>query len=536
MTRTRFAPSPTGSLHIGGVRTALYCLLWARKTGGRFLLRIEDTDQARSTEEAANGILRDMKWVGLDWDEGPEVGGPVGPYFQSQRLATYDRYIGDLMAAGKAYHAYETGDELTAERKAAEAKKETFLYRRREYSKDDLARFEAEGRKPVVRLLAPRDAITVADRVLGDVTVPGEQLDDLVLRKADGFPTYHFAVVVDDQLMGVELVLRGQEHLMNTHKHEGICRAFGWTRPECAHLPLINNPTGTKMSKRDKAKIAREAAKAAVKAGTAPADLADRAGVSLTEMTAFLDKKSDSVPTAEALARVLGLQLPMIEVADFRRGGYLPEALLNYLLLLGWNPGNDREFYTLDEMVDAFDIERINKTAAKFDPAKLEWMNGEYMKRLPVERLLDLHDQYLAVWPASPMQGLSRASREPIFALWRERAATFSKMDEMAGFLFRRPASYDERAVKKHLADGGLDRLAQAHAAFDATDDWTAAGLEAAVAPLTDGTPQGMGRFAQPLRVAITGTAVSPPIYDVLAYLGRDEVLARIADAREKLA
>ncbi len=535
MTRTRFAPSPTGSLHIGGVRTALYCLLWARKTGGRFLLRIEDTDQARSTEEAANGILRDMKWVGLDWDEGPEVGGDDGPYFQSQRLATYDRYIGELLDAGKAYHAYETGDELTAERKAAEAAKETFLYRRRTYTAEDMARFEAEGRKPVVRLIAPRYPITVADRVLGEVTVPGEQLDDLVLRKADGFPTYHFAVVVDDELMEVELVLRGQEHLMNTHKHEGICRAFGWTRAECAHLPLISNPSGTKMSKRDKAKVAREAARTAVKGGTAVADLADRAGLSLTEMTAFLDKKSDAVPSAEALARALGLELPMIEVADFRRGGYLPEALLNYLLLLGWNPGNDRELYSLDEMVESFDIDRINKTAAKFDPAKLEWMNGEYMKRLPLERLLDLHDQYLAVRPGSPMQGMSRASREPIFALWRERAATFAKMDDMAAFLFHRPSSYDERAVKKHLADGGIERLAAAHTAFEGAE-WTAAGLEAAIAPLTDGTPQGMGRFAQPLRVAITGTAVSPPIYDVLAYLGKEESLARIADAREKLA
>jgi glutamyl/glutaminyl-tRNA synthetase len=534
MARTRFAPSPTGSLHVGGARTALYCLLWARRTGSPFLLRIEDTDQVRSTDEAARGIVRDLQWLGLLWDEGPEVGGPAGPYFQSQRLAIYDRYVDALLASGHAYEAWEDKSELEALRAAAEARKETFRYTRRPYAADEVAGWRAAGRAPVVRLAAPTHAVTVPDAVLGDVTVAADHLDDIVIRKADGFPTYHFAVVIDDHLMGVDLILRGQEHLMNTHKHEGIYEALGWRHPGVGHLPLIFNPAGAKMSKRDKAKVAREAAKARAKAEQHGDDwrwLAVSTGYSAAEIQAFADKKSDGVAIAEAIAKALGVALPLIEVQDYRKAGYVPEALLNYLLLLGWNPGNDREFYTVDEMVAEFDLSRINKTSARFDPAKVQWMNGEYLKRLPLDALLARHDQYLEVRPDSPLGALDRDRRASVLSLWRERCATFAEIDAAARFLFHRPLGYDPKAAAKHFADGGLDRLATAGAAF-ADVAWDARTLESALLPLTDGTPAGMGRFAQPLRVAITGTAVSPPIFDVLAWLGRDEVLARIAAAQ----
>jgi glutamyl-tRNA synthetase len=522
MARTRFAPSPTGSLHIGGVRTALYSLLQARASEGKFLLRIEDTDQVRSTEEASLGIVRDLHWLGLEWDEGPEVGGPTGPYHQSQRLSLYDEYLAKLLDSGHAYLAWETKEELDAERQTAIAAKATFVYRRRPYTPEQLARFEAEGRVPVVRVRAPAHDVVVHDEVLGDVTVEAAQLDDIVVRKADGFPTYHYAVVIDDHLMAVDLILRGQEHLMNTHKHAGIYEAFGWTPPRCGHLPLINNPAGAKMSKRDKAKVAREAARKA-----APEALS-ATGFAPEELSAFIAKKNDGVAIAEAIAHALGVELPLIEVNDFRKAGYLPEALLNYLLLLGWNPGNDREMYTLAEMIEAFSLDRINKTAARFDPVKLRWMNHEYLKKLPLERLLFLHDQYLAAIPESPMAGLPADRRAQVFAMYRERAATFAEMDEMGAFLFRAPRRYDEKAVKKHLDGGGWERLAQARESLGAVRDWSSSALEAAILPHTDGTGPGMGQYAQPLRVAITGTAVSPPIYDVLAWLGREESLARI--------
>jgi glutamyl/glutaminyl-tRNA synthetase len=526
--RTRFAPSPTGSLHVGGVRTALYCWLYARKTGGQFLLRIEDTDQVRSTDEATKGIVRDLRWVGLDWDEGPEVGGPDGPYLQSQRLALYDSWIDTLLASGAAYEAWDDRSELEARRKEAEARKETFLYRRQPISDEQIARYKAEGRKPVVRLAFPPGEISVHDAVLGDVVVPGEQLDDLVLRKADGFPTYHYAVVIDDHHMHVDLVLRGQEHLMNTHKHVGIYRALGWAHPQVGHLPLIFNPKGQKMSKREKAQIAREAARKRLESDPTwrPAGVGD-------ELAAFVAKKTDAIATAEAIARDLGVELPLIEVMDYRKAGYVPEALLNYLLLLGWHAPDDREFYTLAEAVDAFDLDRINKTSARFDPVKLRWMNGEWLWRLDPATLERRLGEWLEVRPESALHALPAERRRSLVELWRGRAATFSELETAARFLFEPPTAFDPKAVAKHLADGGLERLDTAIDALSrAAGD--AAALEAAVAPLTDGTGPGMGRYAQPLRVALTGTAVSPPIFDVLAWLGA-EAVPRLRDARARL-
>lgn len=510
--RTRFAPSPTGSLHVGGVRTALYCLLTARVTRGAFLLRIEDTDRVRSTDEAARGIVRDLEWVGLPWDE--------GPFYQSQRLALYQEHARRLVATGHAYEAWESPQELDRERKLAEARKENFRYRRRAYGEADLARFLEEGRRPVIRLAAPEKAVTVADVILGPVTVEAGGIDDFVLIKADGFPTYHFAVVVDDHEMGITLVLRGQEHLMNTHKHALIYEAFGWTPPAHGHLPLIFNAAGAKMSKRDKAKVAREALKKAPDTavpGVDPRDLAD-----------FQARRNDSVPVATAVAKALGVDLPMIEVQDYRVAGYLPEGLLNYLGLLGWSPGDDRELLTLDDLVASFSLDRVIKTPARFDTDKLGWINGEYLKSLPEAVLLRRLAQWLEVVD-SPVARLSDDRRKALLAMYRPRARTFVELERLAAFFFRPPVAWDPKQVDKHLAtDGGWDRLRQARDALAAVDPWDAAALQASVEGLVAASGAGIGKWAQPIRIAVTGDGVSPEIFETLGFLGRDETLARV--------
>jgi len=530
--RTRFAPSPTGSLHIGGVRTALYCLLWAKHTGGQFLLRIEDTDLSRSTDESARGIVEDLKWVGLDWDEGPVVEGPVGPYYQSQRLEKYNEHIDQLLASGNAYLAWENREELGVMRKAAEAEKRTFRYRKRSYSDTEIAAWEAEGRKPVVRMSAPGRDITVADRVLGDVTIVAAELDDIVIRKADGFPTYHFAVVVDDHFMNVDLVLRGQEHLMNTHKHEGIYDALGWKPTATGHLPLIFNPSGSRMSKRDKAKAARAAARETAKTEGHPKGdwgwLAQRTELPLDDLRRFMKKKHDRVSTANAIAKVLNLDLPMIDVSDFRKGGYLPEALINYLALLGWSPGDDREILTMDEMIEAFSIDRITKTPARFDPDKLRWMNGEYMRALPQERVLALLDAWLEL-VETPIKQATPAQRQLLLAMHRQRMTTFADFAASARFYFVAPTAYNAKSAKKHLLKGGgVDRLRLTRAALEDVGRWEVDSLERHLNALCEQTGSKLGKFAQPLRIAVSGAAVTPPIFDVLAFLGRDEVLNRV--------
>lgn len=531
--RTRFAPSPTGSLHVGGARTALYCLLHARHHGGRFLLRVEDTDRARSSEEAAEGILRDLTWLGLDWDEGPGKPDPdgTGPYFQSQRLALYDEALASLVAADRAYEAWDSSAELAAARDAALAAKQNFRYRRRTWTDDEVAAFRAEGREPVLRFQAPDHAVHHDDAVLGRVTLEADDLDDLVIRKADGFPTYHFAVVVDDHLMGVTMVLRGQEHLMNTHKHLGLYDALGWTPPEHGHLPIIMNPTGGKMSKRNKAQAARAAARAAADGRDGWQWLADATGLPLDVVDTFQRKKHDRVDVAEAIAAALEVELPMIEVHDFRKGGYLPEALVNYLGLLGWSPGDDREILSLDDMATAWDLGRVNKTSARFDPDKLRWMNGEYVKASSIDHLVAAQDSYLEARPDSPCAGAPEALRRELLALYQPRIATFADLDVQARFFFEDPTSWDDKAVAKHLLKGdGLARLADLARLLEGIDDddWNATDLVASLEGFAAAKDVGMGKVAQPLRVAVTGAGVSPGIGETLALLGKATTVRRL--------
>ncbi|TVQ92062.1 MAG: glutamate--tRNA ligase [Deltaproteobacteria bacterium] len=538
---TRFAPSPTGSLHVGGARTALYCLLHARHFDGTFLLRIEDTDRARSTVESTVGILRDLAWLGLEWDEGPGKDRGHGPYFQSERLHLYGPYFDQLLAEGHAYEAFDTREELQAAREAALATKQDFRYRDPGLSPEQIEAFKAEGRPSVLRLRAPDHAIRVHDEVLGEVVTNATHLEDIVIRKADGYPTYHFGVVIDDTLMKVTLVMRGQEHLLNTPKHLGLYQALGWEPPAYAHLPLIFNPQGSKMSKRDKARHARaEARKALKERGEDIPTMAARIGVEPAELQDFMKKKSDSIPTSEAIASDLGLELPMIEVMDFRRAGYLPEALNNYLALLGWNPGPDpttgeeREIFSLDELIERWDLARVGKTSARFDPEKLRWMNGEYLRSLPDEVLSVRLEQWLEVCD-SALPDLPRTLRRAVITLYRPRANTFCELEAAARWMWTPPTDYNPKAVKKWIRRGeGLQNLRAARAVLDRCP-WTEDALEEALTGLAQRREVKLGFVAQPIRIALSGDAATPGLWEVLVALDRTDVIARIDRCLEAL-
>ena len=547
---TRFAPSPTGLLHIGGARTALFAWAYAKGRGGRFVLRIEDTDQQRFSAESEQQILESLAWMGIGWDDGPELASPagetfggdsrnVGPYHQAQRLPIYTEHLDRLLDEEKAYHAFESPEELDALRAAARAEKKAFRYNRAalDIPKDERLRRAAAGERCVVRFKMPDEAITVVDEVLGDVTIQPEDMDDLVIRKADGFPTYHFACVIDDELMGVTHVIRGQEHLINTPKHVALQRALGFRTPSYAHLPLIMNPEGSKMSKRDKDKAARHAAKQANLASSPVAAVSD------DELATWMKDSKSQLPTSalEALAGELSLQLPEINVDDFRRAGYLPETLCNFLSLLGWSPGDDLEKFDNEFLKERFDLPRIVKTAARFDRKKLLAFNTDAITGLPA-------DEFASRWRAwcvtEAPELLAKLSDEQ-FALMAQanqpRSKTFVDAAGFCSFLLLETdaIAYDPKAVKKfiHKNDSaGLGVLRELRGALDAVAAWEPAAIQSAVEAFAENRELGMGAVAQPLRIACTGTSVSPPIDATLASLGKEAVLARIDRAIEHLA
>lgn len=531
MVKTRFAPSPTGFLHVGGARTALYSWLFAQQRIRKgepagFVLRIEDTDQVRSTAESAAGILADLQWLGLNWDEGPVPGAPKNDYFQSTRLELYNRHLQELLDKGLAYEAFESREQLAELKKNIEAQKLPFRYR-----KDMPGRQLApqEGVKPVIRFAMPYKDITVHDLILGDVTVRAAEHDDIVIRKADGFPTYHFAVVIDDHYMGITHVLRAQEHLMNTFKHLGLYEALGWTPPEHAHLPLVFNMDNSKMSKREKAKVTRAAIQ---QAGIKDySDLAARSGLPLRDIQEFMSKKSDAVEIAVKLAAVTQTRLPEIDVQDFRKSGYLPEALLNFIALVGWAPGQDREIITMDQMIELFSLDGIQKTNARFDRKKLAWMNGEYIRKSSLDHLANAVASYAAV-ADTPLKNASCDVVKELLAMYQERMVTIAEMDANARFFFEEPA-YDPKAVEKHIRNNnGIDFLKSIQEILAAipAEDWNKQGLaEPMERVLALGDRRGAA--AQPLRVALSGGPISPPMLETVALLGREKTLARITGA-----
>ena len=536
---TRFAPSPSGHLHVGGARSALFCWAFAHGRGGRFILRIEDTDQKRSSDAASVGFLKDLAWLGIAWDEGPEYegcgGGPSGPYFQSQRLDIYNREFARLIESGAAYYAFDTPAELEAMRAEAKARGVAYRYdRTRAVSrpKAEVDAMLAAGTPAVIRFRTPEGPITIRDEILGEATLPAGEVDDFVIRKADGFPTYHFAVVVDDALMGVTHVLRAQEHFNNTAKHMVLQDALGYPRPIYGHMPLIVNPDGSKMSKRDKDKVLRKAVKergiAAPPGGCVPAE---RWATWLADSAVQLD-----LDEANALAASLDVALPEINVDDFRRSGYLPEVLCNFLALNGWSPGQNVEKFDNAFLAERFDLKRVVKTPAKFDRVKLLSFNCDAITGMPLERYVALSRAHGHAYHPAFMARLDNAQFDALAAASQPRSKTLEDLFRSNRFLAMADDEIrwsDTKAVKKHLLDGspsGLDHVRALRGVLDGVAaPWTSAALEAAITAYAQSAAEGqLGKVAQPLRVAVSGGTVSPPIFDTLAILGRDSALARI--------
>jgi glutamyl-tRNA synthetase len=462
--RTRFAPSPTGYLHIGGARTALYCWLEARHRGGQFILRIEDTDRERSTDAAVQAILDGMHWLGLDPDE--------GPHYQTQRMDRYRGVAQQLIDAGKAYWAYESKEDLDAMRAAMKERGEKPRYDGR--ARDQGLAYRDDPNR-VLRFKGPQSgSVVFEDKIKGRIEWANAELDDLVLLRSDGFPTYNFAVVVDDIDMGITEVIRGDDHVNNTPRQINLYEALGAKPPVFAHLPMILGPDGQKLSKRHGA----------------------------------------------------------VGVMQYREDGYLPHALLNYLVRLGWSHG-DQEIFSIQEMIDLFDVSNVHHSAARFDFAKLGWLNQQYLKNddpLDVARELAWHMDRIGIDPSAGGPPLV----DVVLAL-RERVQTLKAMAEQARIWYAPIESWDEKAVAKHLrADGAADVLRAMHAKLAALPEWKPEAIHALVAEVATDRGIGMGKVAQPLRVSMTGTAVSPSIEQTVFLAGRDVALKRIDDAIER--
>ena len=541
--KTRFAPSPTGHLHVGGARTAIYCWAFAKAHQGKFLLRIEDTDQNRSSDQATTGFFNDLQWLNILWDEGPTFeeagGGNEGPYFQSQRLDLYNEQLQRLLDAGMAYYAFETPEELSKERKRARKEKRAYRYNRAslELTPETVDHFLDEGKPHVVRFKVPEGGpLTVTDCVVGDVTVERTEVDDFVIFKGDGFPTYHFAVVVDDALMEVTHVLRGQEHLNNTFKHILLQEALGFDQPTYAHISLIFNPDGSKMSKRDKDKTLRKFVRE--NSIESPPENC----ISEEAWTTWQSSKDNQLETKDAtkLADTLGVELPEINVDDFKQAGYMPEVLLNYLCLLGWSPGNDIEQFDADFLVETFSLDRIVKSPAKFDRAKLLAFNLDALQKLSGEEF----EARLLVWCQEYAPDFAALNNFSLFASANhERSKTFRDATITSSFLVEDDEAIswpESKPVKKALLKGevsGLSRMPAIITAFKELEVWNAETIDGCLHALADEIADGnLGKVAQPVRVAVAGGPVSPPIGDTLVLLGKKSTMRRLERCHEHFA
>ena len=458
--RTRFAPSPTGFLHIGGLRTALFCWLFARRHSGKFILRIEDTDLERSTDEAIQQILDGLEWAGLKHDE--------GPFFQTKRFDRYQEVIDQLLAQGAAYRCYCTKEELEQLRAEQTARGEKPRYDGRWRDRTD----SRPGIPPVVRFKNPTAGeVIVNDVVHGKVAFQNSELDDLIIARSDGSPTYNFCVVVDDMDMQISHVIRGDDHLNNTPRQMNMLLALGASVPVYAHLPMILGSDGAKLSKRHGA----------------------------------------------------------VSVLQYRDEGFLPEALLNYLVRLGWSHG-DQEIFSIEEMIRFFDIADVNKSASAFNGEKLAWLNQQHMMHAPAARLVAPLRWHLQ---REGIEAHDDAQLEQIVVAQRERAKTIKEMSANSKFFFRAPESYDEKAIRKHITPEVTALLPQLAEELSSLFEWSAPAIHAVISGLAARENISLGKLAQPLRLAVCGGTVSPPIDATLAILGRDETLSRLAKARE---
>jgi glutamyl-tRNA synthetase len=517
--RTRFAPSPTGFLHIGGVRTALFNWLFSRHAGGRYLLRIDDTDQQRNIEAALAPILHGFHWLGLDWDEGPEVGGPCAPYFQSQRSARYQAAVDRLLEGGFAYRDFASAPEMEAERKAAEASKAQFQYSRRfmAVTEADRARFVGEGRAAVIRLKMPREGkLALPDLVRGIVEFEWAQEADHVIQRTDGSFIYHLANVVDDHDFGITHVIRAEEHLSNTPRQVFMVQALGYPQPQYAHLPYVAEPgSKRKLSKR--------------------------------KLDAYL-KNQDFARVHQhgtAIAAAIGLETAAetfnpVTVDFYEQVGYLPEAIINYLLLLGWSLDDRTEFFTREQMVESFSLERVNPGPASFDPTKLVAFQAHYMKALPlpdkVARMLPFLERAGLVKP--PITSALEQKVARVIEVLGDRLKVFGDIVLQAGIFFGdelTQLTYDEKAfAKRVLPPGTPERLAGYRRWLAGRSAFDAGSLERDTQAFLTENSLALGDIVHAVRVAITGSATGPGLFDCLALLGQEVSLRRIDQALAK--
>ena len=469
--RVRFAPSPTGYLHVGGARTALFNWLYARRHGGTFVLRIEDTDVQRSSTDMVTGILDGLRWLGLDWDEGPGVGGAHGPYFQSERLDRYRNAAARLVAEGRGYYCYCSAERLRAERERAESRGEAWRYDRKclSLAPETIAELEATGALRAIRFKVPESETAFDDAVHGRIAFDSRSIEDFVILRSDRHPTYHLSVVVDDMDMAISHVIRGDDHISNTPKHVLLFEALGASLPVFAHVPLILGADKKRLSKRHGA----------------------------------------------------------TSVIEYQRQGYLPEAMVNFLALLGWSPGDDRELIPVRDLVNSFSLEGISGGNAVFNTEKLDWMNAQYLGRLPVEELAR------GVHPLVTDAGLSVRIDDPWFyrllQLLRPRAKRLSDFVDLAQPFVADTVEYEAQAVEKYLAGPDLEEHVDALTrALRTTDPFDESHVEAAVRGTAAERGIKAGMLIHAVRVAATGRAASPGLFEVLALLGRERTVARL--------
>ncbi|NLI69444.1 MAG: glutamate--tRNA ligase [Firmicutes bacterium] len=474
--RVRFAPSPTGELHIGGARTALFNWLYARKKNGVFILRIDDTDAERSREEYWTGIIEAMNWLGLDWDEGPDRGGDYGPYVQSERYTSYMKEINRLLETGKAYHCYCSKEKLERGREEARRQGKPYVYPGT-CRKLDRAPEGDRGVKPVVRLRTPDTGQTVVhDRIRGEVSFDNSILDDFIILKSDGVPTYNFASVVDDWEMKISHVIRAEEHLSNTPRQQLVAEALGYSLPVYAHVPMILAPDRSKLSKRHGA----------------------------------------------------------TSVQEFKNKGFLPEALINYLALLGWSPPGEEEILPLGRIIDYFTLDRVVKTAAIYDIKKIIWINGHYIRESPTQKMAALSIPFLqqaGLLPASVSSSdMSRVN--DIFAALSDRVKTIEEFVDASTYFFKKDFDYDEEAARKVLGkEDARDNLRLFIDGLKAMDDFSRDSIQKMMDELFAKHEISPGRLNRPVRIAISGRPIGPELIDIILILGRDETIRRCEKA-----
>jgi glutamyl-tRNA synthetase len=493
--RVRFAPSPTGPLHIGGVRTALFNYLFAKKYGGEFILRIEDTDQNRYVEGAEEYIIDALNWCGIPFDEGVGKEGDFGPYRQSERKHLYKQYADELVTNGKAYYAFDTAEKLDFHRKDHEAKGKTFIYNWHNRLKldnslsmmpEEVEKRLASGEDFVIRFLTPPDEkLRLKDIIRGDIEIDTNILDDKVLFKSDGMPTYHLANIVDDHLMEISHVIRGEEWLPSLALHQQLYDAFGWQAPEFAHLPLIMKPVGKgKLSKRD----------------------GEKGGFPV-------------------------FPLSWNESVGYRESGYFPEAVINFLALLGWNPGTEQEIFSLNELVKTFSLERVNKSGARFDPDKTKWYNQHYLQQKPNSKLAELFENEVATKAGKfSMEYITK-----VVNLIKERATFVSDFWELSDYFFVAPTSYNEKAAKKQWKDGSAEIMQKLIGVLENISDFSSKNIETIVKTWITEQELSFGKVMPPLRLILVGDMKGPHIFDIMGMIGKEQSIQRINVAIKEL-